>query len=796
MTKTLDPREVTPERILLGLERNEFVPYFQPTVSLIDGAITSLEALVRWHHPECGTLLPGAFLGVAEASDLIVEIGSMMLRSVGALAENFRCRRGDHIKVWVNLAAQQLAEPERLLNDVRGAIRELGFDPRRIGFEVTESGVISDMTSAVAVLSDLRDLGFDVAIDDFGTGYASLTYLRRLPATLVKIDRSFVGAVDGSLADAAIVEAVTELSHALGLKVVAEGVETFEQLEGVGRLGVDAVQGFYFSRALPASEVYPMLTQDWCGQRGLTAPRIDRDTRAEALPGAGSPRAQLLMSVLDVSPDSVMMLEGPASCRPIGPRIVYVNKAFERETGYRAHEVFGKRTSMLDAPTTDPVTIALMADAMDATEPITVELRNQRANGVEYPCEITLSPILDERGKATYWLEVRRDRTEAYAAEHHRRADFLRHAALDDVVATASRMALEMTPSSFLADVGEILQRVGEVVGADVVYLEEIVNTRFSPLASWCAPHVSSMAADFDDDGDSFPEWHALLRTGETVVVADTQSHSNEALRAEAAKLPVPDRSLIAAPFGITGERMGCLGISMIYEPRTWLPEEIAVARKLADTIAQVMDRQRAEVSLARTQARLKSLVGDSLTACAIIDRSGKCVFANQAAADLLAVPGDDLIGAQVSDFVHADDLSKVREAFLNAYDFGGIERCQIRMRHGDEFVWAEVGNSRADGSDLGGLVMTARPLGGWPVVVTNAPMASVTVVVQAMAGTSSEITGDALRCSVEAAVTECLAGQIRVDGLPIAVSARITSRSTSPGALPVSLADRSTFSV
>ena len=775
MGRTLDPREVTAERICVGLEAGEFVPYFQPTVSLTDGTITSLEALVRWEHPQCGLLLPGMFLPIAEVHDLMADFGSMVLRESIRVADQFRSRRHEAVKIWINLAAQQLDDPAGLLTDVHDALHEYDFDPRQFGFEVTESGLISDLQSASGVLSELRDLGFDLAIDDFGTGYASLTYLRQLPATLVKIDRSFVSSVDGSLADAAIVQAVTELSHALGLKVVAEGVETYQQLESINKLGVDAIQGFYFSRAVSAADVVPLLQQKWCGQRGPKLQRVDRDIRADSLPGAGSPRAQLLMSVLDVSPDSVMVLEGPSSCRPLGPRIVYVNSAFERETGYRASEVFGRRTSMLDSPSADPVALTQLADAMDSGESVTVEVRNQRANGAEFPCEVTLSPVLDDRGKAMFWLEVRRDRTEAYAAEQRRRAEFLRQLALDDAVLNVSRLALELSPEEFTDTLPILLQQVGEVLGVDLVYIEEVQLDRFVPIANWCAPHVSPAAAEFDDFGASYPEWHRLLASGGPQVIPDVYALDNPSLLAEIQTLPFPDRAILAVPFAIEGSQIGTIGATMVAATREWQPDEVAFMRKLADTIGQAFERRRTQSALRKTNARLSALVVDGETGLAIIDRHGVCTFANRAAAEIGGVEVDQLVGAQIADFVHPDDVAMMAEALLLANDFGGVERRQIRLRHATGgYVWVDVGNSRARSHDVGGVVMTARPIGDWPIVPTNAPMALISVVVQAAYGASSEISAAEMRQEAERVILESLGSTLRVGSVPMAISARI----------------------
>jgi diguanylate cyclase len=239
----------TERAMRVALERDEFRVYFQPEVSVETGAIVGLEALVRWEHPEDGLVGPDSFIALAEETGLIVPIGTWVLNESCRLAQRWQAERGVDapLVVRVNVSARQLAQDD-IVGIVAAALDRTGMDPSQLCLEVTESVLVEDPESSAKTLAALKRLGVKIAVDDFGTGYSSLEYLRTFPVDCVKIDRSFVRGIPHSSEDVAIVNAVIELGHALGLSVTAEGVETSEQLGNLQTTGCDTAQGFLFSR--------------------------------------------------------------------------------------------------------------------------------------------------------------------------------------------------------------------------------------------------------------------------------------------------------------------------------------------------------------------------------------------------------------------------------------------------------------------------------------------------------------------------------------------------------------------
>ncbi len=239
-----------------ALVHEEFRVHYQPLVRFETSEVMGLEALLRWQHPELGLVPADAFLTVAEESGLIVQIGAWVLREACAQAASWVTEAGGHapLAVSVNLSARQLADDD-LISIVEDALATSGLDPSLLVLELTETTLMADREHAIEVLRHLTDQGVRVGIDDFGTGQSSLIYLRSLPVHTLKIDRSFIEGLGRDPEGGAIVAAVVQLGHALGLSVTAEGIETPDQLAELRALGCDLGQGYYFAHPQPGAIV-------------------------------------------------------------------------------------------------------------------------------------------------------------------------------------------------------------------------------------------------------------------------------------------------------------------------------------------------------------------------------------------------------------------------------------------------------------------------------------------------------------------------------------------------------------
>ncbi len=237
----------------LALERNEFILHYQPQINLKYGRICGVEALIRWQHPEQGLIPPAEFITVAEETGQIVPIGEWVLRTACTQLATWRRQGMAVFPMSVNLSIRQLRQPN-LAQRVISILEETGLGPGDLEFEITEGIMFGDTQEAMAFLTRMRELGVRLSIDDFGTGYSSLSYLKNMPLNRLKIDKSFVRDIVTDADDAAIVKSILILGQQFNLQVVAEGVETLEQLDFLRRCGCDEMQGYYFSHPLPADE--------------------------------------------------------------------------------------------------------------------------------------------------------------------------------------------------------------------------------------------------------------------------------------------------------------------------------------------------------------------------------------------------------------------------------------------------------------------------------------------------------------------------------------------------------------
>ncbi|MGV3741789.1 MAG: putative bifunctional diguanylate cyclase/phosphodiesterase [Burkholderiaceae bacterium] len=255
----------------LALKRGELQLHYQPKVSVVTGAIMGAEALLRWAHPTQGLIPPARFISLAEETGLIVPIGLWVLRT--ACAQNAAWRRAGlkPVRISVNVSARQFAEPD-FVGSVASILRETGLAADGLELELTESMIMNDVDHAIAILNAVRELGVTLSIDDFGTGYSSLAYLKRFPISALKIDRSFICGIADHPDDRLIIASIIGLAHNLQLQVVAEGVETAEQLDYLRQHGCDEIQGYYFSCPVETGQFIAVLEDKKCLLGNLPSP--------------------------------------------------------------------------------------------------------------------------------------------------------------------------------------------------------------------------------------------------------------------------------------------------------------------------------------------------------------------------------------------------------------------------------------------------------------------------------------------------------------------------------------------
>jgi EAL domain-containing protein (putative c-di-GMP-specific phosphodiesterase class I) len=256
-------RMQTENELRRALDAGELRVHYQPIIKLIDRHPVGVEALVRWQHPDRGLLGPGEFIAVAEESGLIAELGLWVMRESCRQAAEWQRTFAPDLCLSVNVSGRQVAQPT-FPAKVSDIVRASGLTPGSLTLEITESVLIEEADAPMTVLSELRGRDLRLVLDDFGTGFSSLSYLQRFPLDGLKIDRSFVAALDDELDGSAIVDAVTRMASGLDLHLVAEGVETETQAARLTELGCPYAQGYLFARPMPAEQVSEYLHE----QRG------------------------------------------------------------------------------------------------------------------------------------------------------------------------------------------------------------------------------------------------------------------------------------------------------------------------------------------------------------------------------------------------------------------------------------------------------------------------------------------------------------------------------------------------
>jgi EAL domain-containing protein (putative c-di-GMP-specific phosphodiesterase class I) len=258
-----------------ALERAEFVLHFQPIIDLASGLRTGMESLIRWQHPELGMVSPAKFIPLAEETGLIVPIGQWVLEQACRQTKALQEQGFPNLHVSVNLSPRQFHQRD-LAASIGQTLARVGLKPGCLELEVTEGSVMDDAERSIRTLHDLKSMGVRLSIDDFGTGYSSLSYLKRFPIDALKLDQSFVRDITSDPDDAAIARAVIALGRSLRLTIIAEGVETLEQLEFLRKHECHMVQGYLLGRPMPADQLPAALREQYTPSNGSDIARLRR----------------------------------------------------------------------------------------------------------------------------------------------------------------------------------------------------------------------------------------------------------------------------------------------------------------------------------------------------------------------------------------------------------------------------------------------------------------------------------------------------------------------------------------
>jgi EAL domain-containing protein (putative c-di-GMP-specific phosphodiesterase class I) len=283
-----------------AVDRRQLLLFYQPIVTLKTGRLLGFEALVRWKHPERGIISPVDFISIAEGTGAINPIARWVVREACHQLRQWHDQYPFHryVTMSVNLSGKQFTQPD-LIDQIVGALQETSLDPLMLKLEITESVLMDNSETSAAMLQQLRALGVELSIDDFGTGYSSLSYLHRLPINNLKIDRSFVSRLKKNDENTEIIGSIVTLARRLGMSVVAEGVETLQQLAELRRLDCDAGQGYLFSKPVGAKAAGNLMGSKTKWQAALAS--LTKQSRHEPGPKHsithGSPRPDLLQAV-------------------------------------------------------------------------------------------------------------------------------------------------------------------------------------------------------------------------------------------------------------------------------------------------------------------------------------------------------------------------------------------------------------------------------------------------------------------------------------------------------------------
>jgi EAL domain-containing protein (putative c-di-GMP-specific phosphodiesterase class I) len=249
--------------LITAVENEQFTLYYQPKINIINGSVEGMEALIRWNHPVDGMILPNEFIYIAEQTGIIVDIGYYVITEACKQIKKWHEKGYPMLKMAVNLSIKQLIQVD-FIEKVEMILKNTEVMPEWLEFEITESLVMKNYDDAISKINELKNLGITIALDDFGTGYSSLNYLSSLPIDSIKLDKTFVDKIIKEEKNQTIIQAFIRLAHSIELNIVAEGVETEEQLHLLKQFNCDVVQGYIFSKPLNSAEFEKFIVENYC----------------------------------------------------------------------------------------------------------------------------------------------------------------------------------------------------------------------------------------------------------------------------------------------------------------------------------------------------------------------------------------------------------------------------------------------------------------------------------------------------------------------------------------------------
>ncbi|MGD9701373.1 MAG: EAL domain-containing protein [Acidimicrobiia bacterium] len=706
--------------------QDQFRLLYQPQIEIASGRLVGVEALLRWEHPRHGLLAAGDFLDAIGTYGLWNRVTGWVLERAIADAAGWQAA-GASIRVWVNVAASDVALHSALPQQVHRALADHGLSGDSLGLELTESGVLRNLDDAVSVLNALRETGVEIALDDFGTGFSSLTHLRWLPFSAVKIDRSFVRAIDASAPDAAITGAVIEVCRSLGVDSIVEGVERVAEWDVVARLGATQAQGFLLARPGPASHAPRWLETSWPAviaerRRGedsevpiAVAPTnatttATRNERLTVTLSSGTPledpRLAIWADRLTAPLDSAVAVVGSDGI------FRYVSPTVTPLLGFEPHMLTG--TSYLDLVHEHDLSdvrrsVRQFGLATQGAAGMSLAIcRLRHRDGSWILGELTGASHPDDRTIDGIVVAMRRVTPAQESVVRNRR---LRN--LQDRLA---RGALGVSPEAFVANLGTSMRDLAAILDVDVAFVDEISQRAgtLGVLGGWDRINgVVSHPEGRQIPVTELPHWMRALGSNEIVVVENLATCSSPWLDELATHFGESERtgSIAVAVLYAIGYPIGTLGVKTDAAGRRYTPEEIAAMKSIAATIAQGIVRIRARQEDAPSD-RFSHAIDDAGDLLCVTDLVGRLRHVSRASERLLGIPPQELVGMPLAHLIHPDDLERCTTTFVRLRSAGGQDVAENRLRHADgSWRWVESSVRLTSDGDAESMVFIIRDI-------------------------------------------------------------------------------------